>query len=209
MYSVPAAERHRALQAAPGIDLPDRFEPAGRDRASQTTPDRDGDHPGLTQALISLLNNAEECLDKGSPAAKSCIDRALSLLEAERQRRRAPSPTIATPAKGGLSPWRVRRIEEHIDEHLGGTILIPDLTAIAHLSVRHFSMAFKQSFGQPPHAYIVRRRIEKAQQMMLLSDEPLSQIALACGLADQAHLSKWFRRLAGVTPNAWRKERRA
>jgi AraC-like DNA-binding protein len=53
----------------------------------------------------------------------------------------------------------------------------------------------------------VQRSIEKAQRLMLLTDDPLAQIALDCGLADQAHLSRWFRRLIGVSPAAWRKQR--
>ena len=162
----------------------------------------------LADALIELLRSAGRRLRQDCPEANICIDRALSLLEAER-RRRDPDRGGPGPAAGGLSPWRVRRVEQHIEENLDATIRIEDLAALAKLSVRHFSLAFKQSFGVPPHAHIVRRRIEKAQELMLLTDQPLAEVALACGLADQAHLSKWFRRLAGVSPNAWRRRYRA
>ena len=53
--------------------------------------------------------------------------------------------------------------------------------------------------------YIVRLRLELAQRLMLTTEDSLSQIALACGLADQAHLSKLFGRLVGETPSAWRR----
>jgi len=166
------------------------------------------EEPVLTDALIKLLRSAGRQLRENSPEAGSCINRALSLLEAERQRRecdlRPPSPT-----SGGLTPWRARRVRQHIEENLDTIIRIEDLAGVAKLSVRHFSLAFKQSFGQSPHAHIVGRRIEKARELMLLTDEPLSRVAVACGLADQAHLSKWFRRLVGVTPNAWRRQYRA
>src|SRR5690606_2306493 len=65
--------------------------------------------------------------------------------------------------------------------------------------------AFKESFGTTAHMHIIRLRLELAQRLMLTTDEPLSQIALACGLADQAHLSKLFRREMGETPSAWRR----
>jgi len=160
----------------------------------------------LADALIELLRSAGRRLPENCPEANVCIDRALILLEADRLRREADG--APSPAMGGLSPWRMRRVEQHIEENLDVTIRIEDLAVIAKLSVRHFSLAFKQSFGVPPHAHIVRRRIEKAQELMLLTDEPLAQVALACGLTDQAHLSKWFRRLAGVSPNAWRRHYR-
>jgi len=166
------------------------------------------EEPALTEALIQLLRSAGRQLGENGAGAGSCISRALSLLEAERLRRdcdRTPPPPMTT---GGLSPWRVRRVRQHIEENLDATIKIEDLASVAKLSVRHFSLAFKQSFGVSPHAHIVRRRIEKARELMLLTDEPLAQVALACGLADQAHLSKWFRRLVGATPNAWRRQYR-
>jgi AraC family transcriptional regulator len=69
--------------------------------------------------------------------------------------------------------------------------------------VSHFCRAFKESFGTTPHMQIIRLRLELAQRLMLTTAEPLSQIALACGLADQAHLSKLFRREVGETPRSW------
>ena len=164
--------------------------------------------PALTQTLIELLKSAGQDLAEDRAQASSCIGRALSLLEAERLRRDTDGEA-AVSETGGLTPWRMRRVKQHIDENLDGTIKVEDLAAIAKLSVRHFSLAFKQSFGVPPHAHIVSRRIERARELMLRTDEPLAQVALACGLADQAHLSKWFRRLVGVTPNAWRRQYRA
>jgi AraC-like DNA-binding protein len=156
--------------------------------------------------LIELLGEAEEALETNGPSALSSIQRALSILEGHG----AVGPSAATRSgvsKGGLAPWQARKIKAHIDANLAGVVFIQDLAAIAQLSVRHFSLAFRQSFGRPPHAWIVQRRIEKAQRLMLLTDDPLAQIALDCGLADQAHLSRWFRRLTGVSPAAWRKQR--
>jgi transcriptional regulator GlxA family with amidase domain len=160
------------------------------------------------QSLIDLLGDAEGALDGNRLAARALIRSALSILEAERARRgTAPAPLTGL-SKGGLPPWHARRIKGHIEANLGDPILLEDLAAIVQVSVRHFCLAFKQSFGQSPHAYIVRQRIEKAQRLMLQTDDSLARIALDCGLADQAHLSKWFRRLTGVSPAVWRKEHR-
>jgi len=79
------------------------------------------------------------------------------------------------------------------------------MARVAARSVCYFSRAFKVSFGETPHAYVMRRRVRRAQELMLNSDEPLSHIALACGFADQAHLSRLFRREVGATPSAWRR----
>ena len=115
----------------------------------------------------------------------------------------APLPDLL--AKGGLAPWQVRKVSAHIEANVEGAIGVGDLAALARLSVSQFSRAFRQSFGQAPHAYVMCRRVARAQRLMLGDSEPLSQIALAVGLADQAHLSKLFRRYTGETPNAWRR----
>jgi AraC-like DNA-binding protein len=71
--------------------------------------------------------------------------------------------------------------------------------------VGHFCRAFKESFTETPHSHIMRLRLEMAQRLMLTTDDPLSHIALDCGLSDQAHLSKLFRRRLGETPSSWRR----
>lgn len=114
-------------------------------------------------------------------------------------------PTPNLYAKGGLAPWQVRKVVAHVEDHLDDAVGVPELAVIARLSVSQFSRAFKHSFGLSPHAYVMGRRINRAQALMLRAREPLSQIAIAVGLADQAHLSKLFRRLTGETPNAWRR----
>jgi transcriptional regulator GlxA family with amidase domain len=116
-------------------------------------------------------------------------------------------PSAATPARGGLAPWQVRTLNAHIDANLDQDIPIEALAALVRLSVSHFGKAFKQSFGRSPHAHLIVERIERAQTLMLSTAEPLAQIAIAVGLADQSHLSRLFRKVTGESPFAWRRAR--
>ena len=81
------------------------------------------------------------------------------------------------------------RVRSFIDLNLHRTIHASDLSAIARRSTAHFSRSFKQAFGEPPHAYIVRRRLEEACHLMLTSSASLSETSCV-GFSDQAHLSK-------------------
>jgi AraC-like DNA-binding protein len=96
----------------------------------------------------------------------------------------------------------------HIDAHLGGRVSVKELAGIAGLCTGHFCRAFKQTFGLPAHTYLTRRRIEFAQNVMLSSQLPLSDVALTCGLSDQAHFTRVFRKIVGETPSAWRRAHR-
>jgi AraC-like DNA-binding protein len=110
--------------------------------------------------------------------------------------------------RGGLAPWRARRLVAHIDERVAGRVSVAELARLTGLSNGHFGRAFKQTFGVAPRTFLRRRRIEFAQGMMLRTDLTLSQIALRCGLFDQPHLSKMFRSVVGEIPSAWRRARR-
>jgi AraC family transcriptional regulator len=117
------------------------------------------------------------------------------------------TPPVPNPvSRGSLAAWQIRCILPHIENNLETALQATELAAIAQLSVSHFSRAFRVSFGQPPHTYIMGRRIEKAKRL-IMSDErvTLAEIALSCGLSDQAHLCRMFRKLVGVTPAAWRR----
>jgi AraC family transcriptional regulator len=108
----------------------------------------------------------------------------------------------------GLDPRALRLVNGTIHEKIGQPISVSMLLSVAGLSRSYFSHAFRASVGRTPHAHIVRTRIEHAMQRMIETDEPLSEIALAAGFADQAHFSNKFRRVTGMTPTRWRRARR-
>ncbi len=114
-------------------------------------------------------------------------------------------PPVPVYARAGFPLWQKRRVEAYLTQNLGHSVGIKTLAGMVSLSASHFYRAFKRSFGKTPHAYLVGLRVERAKQMMRSTAEPLSQIALACGLADQAHLCMIFRRCVGVAPSAWRR----
>jgi len=106
---------------------------------------------------------------------------------------------------GALPRWRARRVVECIEEHLDERITITSLARECGLSSSHFSRAFKATFGVTVHLYVMQRRVQIARALILRTSDPLSEIAIRCGLSDQAHLTRWFRRVVGVTPAVWRR----
>jgi AraC family transcriptional regulator len=110
--------------------------------------------------------------------------------------------------RGGLAPRQVRDVRIFIETNLESPLTTKDLASAANLSTFHFCRAFRVSFNMTPHAYVMRRRIERAQGLMLQTDTSLGQIAMDCGLADQAHFNRLFRRLVGDSPGAWRRARK-
>ena len=166
----------------------------------------------LQSAVAELLCAISTALQNDRTIFGENIRRAAELLDLElrdvvAEATAVPNPTDSTPVRGGLTPWVVRKISNFIDANLDSAIRVDNLAALANLSRYHFSRAFRQSFDESPHAYIMRRRIERAQGLMLTSVVPLGQIAVECGLADQAHFTKLFRRLVGESPGVWRRAR--
>jgi transcriptional regulator GlxA family with amidase domain len=110
----------------------------------------------------------------------------------------------APQARGGLPPGALRRVREYVDSQLSERIDLAALAAIAGLSVFHFAREFKQSAGVAPHAYLVQKRVERAQAMLARTDLSLSEIALAAGFSDQSHLARRFQQMLGTTPGEFR-----
>jgi AraC family transcriptional regulator len=131
------------------------------------------------------------------------LDRAAGLLHGE-ESHEYPTHTLIG-GRGGLSPWQARKVSGYVESNIAAKILISDLAGLAHFSAGHFFRTFKASFGMSPQAYIMRQRIRRAATLMKHSNESIAKIAVDCGLCDQAHLTRAFRRMVGVTPNAWRR----
>lgn len=147
-----------------------------------------------------LLDDVRRTLNHDLSAAKTSAARLATFLA-----NKVPLDARPAPARGGLAPWQKRKVQNYIEQGLEGPLLVEDLAGLVSLSPSYFCRAFKESFGAPPHAYIIKMRVARARTLMLTTSESLSQIALACGLVDQAHLCKCFRRAMGTTPAAWRR----
>jgi len=113
-------------------------------------------------------------------------------------------PVPATQTRGGLPPGAMRRVREYVDAHLSESMDLAELAAVAGLSLFHFARQFKQTAGATPHHYLVRRRVERAQEMLARTNLSLSEIALAAGFSDQSHLARHFRQMLGTTPREFR-----
>jgi AraC-like DNA-binding protein len=140
-------------------------------------------------------------LNSDSGKTKERIARAVALLQDEL----APVPAIR---EGLLPRWQVKRVTAFIGANLERPIPIDELARLVGLSSSHFCRSFKRTVGLSPHAYLTRLRIEFAQGLMLTTQDPLTQIALRCGMCDQSHFTKKFRRVVGETPHSWRRIRR-
>lgn len=108
-------------------------------------------------------------------------------------------------ATTGLPPWLLKRVVAYIDQHLDEPLRTCHLASRSALSVSHFTRAFKQATGLPPRLFILQRRVQAACREMLATDQRLTNIAHACGFADQAHLSRSFHLQMGTAPLAWRR----
>lgn len=153
--------------------------------------------------IANLLEQVSDAFDKDRKAARHTLAVASRLANEEISRRK----TDVTPPLqlGGLSGWQAKRLANFIDANLDCPIQISELCNLAHLSTGHFYRAFKQTFRETPHNYIMNCRLERAKAMMCETADTLASISQACGFADQAHLSKLFRIKFRQSPSAWRR----
>jgi AraC-like DNA-binding protein len=151
-------------------------------------------------ALDRLVTKAFDALDRDREVVRNSLIVAMGLLAPSRT---ASPQSVGAPTK--LASWQAKRALAYINEHLHVTIRMSDLAQLARISTSHFARAFKATFGRSPQQFIIDRRVERAQEVMLSSDEPLCGIALTCGFADQAHMSRVFHRVVGAPPNRWRR----
>lgn len=144
-------------------------------------------------AIAGLIREALASLDKDQETARHCLMGVERLL--------TPEPSIG----GGLAVWQVKRVRKYVDAHLAEHMSIQTVAREVRLGPSHFSRTFRKSFGLPFMQFVARKRVERAQRVMLATDFRLCEIALLCGFADQAHFSRAFHHHAGETPARWRR----
>lgn len=152
-------------------------------------------------SLLPALQNPEQ-------ANPLFLDHIGMALLAHLGTRYGDMPPAHRPKRGGLAPWQERRAKEILMEHLDGDIALEELALECGLSRSHFARAFKETTGAPPHRWLLARRIERAQDLLLNSNLSINEIASSCGFADQSHFTRVFAKIVETGPGEWRRRRR-
>ena len=156
--------------------------------------------PNLLERLVEAATAASDC---SREKARSALEDPLALLTASHDSSDAPR---RCPPRGGLAPWQARRVAAYVRDNIGTCLRASELSKLVRLSYSHFNRTFKVSFHEAPTLYIMRQRMSLAQEKMLTTCHSLSRVALECGLCDQAHFSRMFRRIVGLSPRLWRRQ---
>jgi len=147
--------------------------------------------------VAQLIGEALAVFDEDGARARSYIERAHFIM-------RGCYP-VALPGRGMLADWQVRKVVHHIHGNLESKLRMSDAAKRVNLSSGHFSRSFKMTTGLTYSQYVIRARVDLAKHLLQTSKAPISEIALMCGLSDQPHLNRLFRRLVGVPPSTWRR----
>lgn len=191
ILAAPVALVHSMLGSDCPADLSSAFERV----SGSSAPD-----PFVTAALDRLWS----LRDSEKPLSRMFVDSTVlavvcRLLTLARE-------TAPQRAPGAFSSRDWRRICGYIEAHLQEEIVLVDLADTGGWSVRHFSRMFQKSTGQTPHSFILRKRVDRAKDLLRRPELPLAEVALSCGFADQSHFTTSFRKATGQTPLRWRQE---
>lgn len=100
----------------------------------------------------------------------------------------------------GLSRHRLRQVIDYINAHLEKDLSLNELAGLVQMSPHYFSQLFKQSTGITPHQYVIRRRVERARELLVKGEMAIVEIACQVGFSSQSHLNFHIKRVLGVTP---------
>jgi AraC family transcriptional regulator len=138
-----------------------------------------------------------------SPLALDYLNQILAAHVLQKYGALRKPPTVSV---GGLGPSQKRRATELLSENLSGRIRLSELAAECDLSISHFARSFKASFGVSAHRWLVQRRIERAQELLIETHDSLADIADQAGFSDQAAFTRTFHQIVGVSPGRWRRD---
>lgn len=194
----PAAEgswTYRALY--PGQDLM-REIMAEFPADSSTLPEFGGDvvRDREILALLRRFHQLSELPGSGPLEREARLVEALALLVA----RHAAPPRAPRPPGGERAA--VRRSREYLEEHADQNVTLHALAEVAGLSAFHLCRVFRAAVGMTPHAYQTQVRVRRAKSL-LRDGLPITLVAVQAGFYDQAHLTRHFKRIVGLTPGRY------
>lgn len=183
------------------------FEPAFLGRVAEEN-DLDPDAVELRPSLdrrddavkyVGLAMIAE--MEAGGASGRVYGDSLATALATHLLRNHTAYPQAIPDHAGGLPRGVLRRVTDYVNDNISRDIGLSEMAAVANLSSYHFSRQFKRSTGLPPHRYVMRRRTERARELLTKTDLPVGEVASAVGFANQSHLARHIRRRFGVSPS--------
>jgi AraC family transcriptional regulator len=151
---------------------------------------------GLHDSLLEQLALAStSALGDTSTSSSFCVDHLAWTIGAhliEIQRRE-----WIGPGGLGLTDGRLKKVQQHMLDHLAGDLGVADLAGAAGLSPVYFARQFKLRTGSPPHRYLRSLRVKRAKELLCHDQLSIAEIALNCGFCHQEHMTKAFKADAG------------
>lgn len=110
----------------------------------------------------------------------------------------------SSPEVGVLDTLKLQEIKDYIEENLAEEFTIANLAGLVPMSEFHFARTFKSLVGEPPHRYILKRRVERAKILLQVTQYSAAEIAYQVGFSNPSHFTSQFRKLVGATPKVYR-----
>ena len=156
-------------------------------------------------AMVCLLQSLAEALSDSGGHASLGVGYISRALTACALRKYACFNGEESIAQSPLTARQAQRLAGYIRENVSSKLSLKELAELTGMSKTGLLQRFKASFRRTPHQYVLEARISRARELLEQSDLPISQIAVSCGFADQAHLSISFKRNVGMTPSRYRR----
>jgi len=158
--------------------------------------------PNLCQAMQGIRRS---CLSTIAPTNLLLDSWSLVLSEVLLRRFSSYAGRYGRMSFGKIPGRGIALAVDYIEANLDQDLRLISLAKISGMSTYHFARRFKETVRVSPHAYIVARRILRAQDMLKRDSRSLADVATACGFASQAHFTTAFQRNLGVTPGRYRR----
>jgi AraC family transcriptional regulator len=165
-----------------------------------------GDSDPLMEQLALALLAAARRRDRGSDGLYADSLARMAATQALRHHMLRDGKPAAPADDTRPMPPGMRRLRDYIEVALDKELSLERLAGEASLSPHTLPRAFLRAFGETPHQYVLQRRLARAKELLIATDLPIVEIALATGFSSQSHLASAFRRLTGITPGEYRRE---
>jgi len=156
------------------------------------------------ERLFATISAVQAGLLAGEPTGLLLDSWALILSEMLVRRFSTRSAQYAKLSRGTIPSRGVALVVDYIEANIERDLDLADLAGVASMSVYHFARRFRETVGMSPHAYVLSRRVRRAELLLRRKDCSLAHVAIACGFSSQAHLTTAFRSQTGVTPGRYR-----